>query len=110
MRREEGAGYRLARLEGLILEELRAILRDDVDDPRLEGVRLVAARLSVDYRHVRLHYTAIGDADRHAIGRALDRASPFMRARLNDALDLKRLPELRFVFDATPYEDEESDE
>ena len=101
---EEGAGHRHARLEGLILEELRALLRDDVTDPALNDVRISAVVLSVDYRHARVHFVLLG-AEQDAGGaripseRALARASPFLRARLADAIDLKRVPDLRFVFD-----------
>ena len=49
MRREdEGAGHRHHRVQGLLLDELRSLLRDDVHDPALGDVRVVAAVLSVD--------------------------------------------------------------
>lgn len=100
-REEEGLGYRHARLEGLIREELDALLRDEVSDPCLDGVRVTAASLSVDYRHARVHFAlGPGTFTRGEVERALVRATPFFRARLNDALDLKRVPDLRFVFDA----------
>lgn len=106
MRRDDGgAGYRHARLEGLILEELRAILRDDVTDPALSSVRPTTCTLSPDYKHVRVHYAALRSAFGLAeVERALSRAAPFVRARLAEAIELKRTPELRFVFDAEPYE------
>jgi len=108
---EEGAGHRHARLEGLILEELRALLRDDVSDPALGDVWVTAVVLSVDYRHARVHFTVTGPAEgpgeerdgspaaRAEKERALDRATPFLRAQLAIAIDLKRVPDLRFVFD-----------
>jgi ribosome-binding factor A len=106
MRRDdESSGFRLIRLQELILEELRGLLRDDVNDPTLHGVWITALVLSVDYRHARVHYAfseTDGDARgrREAIERAFARATPFLRARLADAIEMKRLPELRFVCDA----------
>jgi ribosome-binding factor A len=92
---EEGAaGHRHARVQGLILEELRAIVRDEISDPALSDVRINAVVLSIDVRHARVHYTADRPAER-----ALVRATPFFRARLADAIDLKRVPDLHFVFD-----------
>jgi ribosome-binding factor A len=116
MRREgnenEGAGYRHARLQGLILEELRALLRDDVTDPALTEVRITAVVLSVDYRHTRVHFAVRGAPDgveqeRGRVERALGRATPFLRARLADAIDLKRVPDLRFVFDGVAAPDDD---
>ena len=99
-RDDESAGHRHLRLEGLILEELRALLRDDVSDPRLEGVRIAAVVLSVDYKSARVHFVLNASSYlRHPTERALERATPFLRARLGEAIDLKRLPELRFLFD-----------
>ena len=110
MRRdEEGAGHRHLRVQGLVLEEIRSLLRDDVRDPALDAVRITAVVLSVDYRHARVHFVLVGveGAPASAIERALVRASPFLRARLADAIEMKRVPELRFVFDGTAPPDGE---
>jgi ribosome-binding factor A len=116
MRREtSGAGHRHARLQGLIFEELRSLLRDDVSDPALVGVRIRAVVLSVDYRHARVHFTIRTPSgpiteERTRIERALTRATPLLRARLADSLDIKRVPDLRFIFDGvTTAEDLEED-
>ena len=110
MRRdEEGAGHRRLRVQSLIREELEALLRDDVSDPDLAAVRLAAVALSVDYRHLKVHFVVqvpapasdpAGDARaRRTAQAALERATAFFRARLAEAIEMKRLPELRFVCD-----------
>lgn len=106
-REEEGAGHRHERVQGLILEELRALMRDDVSDPALADVRVTAVVLSVDYRHARVHFalTTRGE-QRHTVERALMRVTPFLRARLADTIDMKRTPDLRFVFDGVALPDE----
>ena len=103
MRREEGAGHRHERVQNLIFEELRALMRDDVSDPFLSGVRIVAVLLSADYRHARVHFVlSVGGEQRALVDRvlrSLERATSFLRVRLADAIELKRVPDLRFVFD-----------
>jgi ribosome-binding factor A len=102
MRRdEEGAGHRHLRVQSLLLEELRSLLRDDVADPTLADVRFAAVVLSVDYRNARVHFLLGAATQREpgAVSRALERAAPFLRARLAEAIEMKRVPELRFVFD-----------
>jgi len=108
MRRdEEGAGHRHGRVQGLILEELSALLRDDVSDPALIDVRIAGVVLSVDYRHARVHFAlATGHVDRVRVERALVRGTPFLRARLAEAIDMKRVPDLRFVFDGVAVPDD----
>jgi len=104
-RRELGqnAGFRRIRLEELLHEELASLLRDDVSDPDLYGVRITAVSLSVDYRNVRVHYVVYASArarlDQARVERALERATPFLRAQLAVAIDAKRVPDLRFVCD-----------
>jgi ribosome-binding factor A len=102
MRRDdEGTtGHRHARVQGLILDELEAVLRDEVSDPALADVRISAVVLSIDYRHARVHFTLSSAATgRRAVERALVRATPFLRARLAEAVETKHVPDLRFVLD-----------
>lgn len=107
MRREhEPSGHRHARLEELIFEELRSLLRDDIDDPRLTGLRITRLVLAADYRTARVHYALTTAAPARDVAAVLARAAPYLRARLAESLDLKRALELRFVFDAHLAEDE----
>jgi len=93
--------HRHQRVETSILEELRSILRDDVTDPRLDGVRLTAIVLSADSKIARVHFAIPrGGASRQEVEAAFVRATGFLRGRLSEGVDLKRTPDLRFVFEA----------
>lgn len=101
----EAAGHRHERLSRILREEIAAVLRDDLADPRLEAVRITVVELSVDYKNARVSFVG-GAADaprpeRERFERLLERATPFVRARLADAVDLKQVPALRFAWD--PY-------
>ena len=106
-RSDEGnAGHRHARLQELLLEELVGLFRDDVTDPALSDVAITRVALSVDYRHARVHYVVQGGArfDAALVASRLVRATPFLRARVGEAIDLKRVPEMTFVLDAATAE------
>jgi ribosome-binding factor A len=94
--------FRRERLETVVLEELRFIFRDDVTHPGLAGLRLLSLELSPDGSHARIAYAAPdagGEATTgQATGEALEAASGFVRARLAQALSLKRVPRLGFTF------------
>ena len=94
-------GHRHQRLQQLIEEELSSQLRDEVQDPRLADVRITAVELSVDYKNARVRYIVPDDskANLDKVQRAFERAAPFLRARIGEALDLKKLPTLSFVYD-----------
>lgn len=99
----DAEGHRPHRLEYILLEQLQSLLRDEAADPALDGVRLVSLRLSVDGGHARVAYAVearLGDAARveRASRDALARACGFLRWRLAELLDLKRLPTFTFTF------------
>jgi ribosome-binding factor A len=57
-------------------------------------------QISPDLQSARVFYTALGDgAARTNSARALDRAAPFLRRQIGSRLRLKRVPELKFLYD-----------
>ncbi|HEY4157244.1 MAG TPA: ribosome-binding factor A [Polyangiaceae bacterium] len=86
-------------MERLFCEELNSIIDSEINDPKLQGVRVSFVELSRDGARARVWfcmtpYPAI-EQPQYVRG-ALDRASGFLRARPCDALPLKRTPELCF--------------
>lgn len=105
---EEGApstsNIRNQRIEHIVLEELRSILDSEVSDPLARGIWPVSIHLTPDGSYAKVIY-AVHERDRSketAVARqtreALRRASGFIRARLASSLNLKRTPQLGFVF------------
>jgi ribosome-binding factor A len=88
--------------------ELARLLREEVSDPRIGLVTLTRVDVAPDFSNARVHWSALGaqpcdadegiapDADTQA---GLDSAAPFLRRRLAQLLELRRIPELRFVHD-----------
>ncbi|MFT3773856.1 MAG: ribosome-binding factor A [Minicystis sp.] len=99
----QAEGHRHERLSRILREEIAAVVRDELSDPRLDGVRITFVELSVDYKNARIGFVGPSAdaprADRERLERLLDRATPFLRARLVDAVDLKAVPALRFTWD-----------
>jgi ribosome-binding factor A len=101
--RDEHAGHRHTRLQQILREELESLLRDELTDPRLEGLRCTGVELSVDYRSARVRFFVPDEnatpANLAKVMRGLERATPFLHARMGEALEMKRLPALHFVYD-----------
>jgi ribosome-binding factor A len=99
---DPSAGIRALRLELLFREELNSILDGELGDPRFEGVRITLVELSRDASRARIWYSMTNTNDATSVTRiklAFEHAAAFFRARLCDALPLKRTPELSFRFD-----------
>lgn len=99
---DSGSGIRSQRLEELFREELNFLLDCEMTDRRLEGAVVTQVELSGDGARARVWFgTRQADSAARAseVKAALTRATGFMRARLSEALPLKRMPELRFAYD-----------
>ena len=101
--RDEHGGHRHQRLQQILEEELQSLVRDEITDPRLADLHVTAVELSVDYRSARVKF--VTDAPEETpkkleqIDRALEKATRFLRARLGESVEMKRLPELHFAYD-----------
>lgn len=85
---------RTARLDHLLREEISAIIRREIADPRIGFVTVTEVDVAPDLGHATVWVSAIGTLEeRRATLRALDRAMPFVRHHLG-ALRLKRIPQL----------------
>jgi len=111
---DPGAGIRALRLEQLFREELNSILDGELGDQRFEGVRVTLVELSRDGSRARIWYSMKSTHDAKRVTQAelaFEHAAPFVRARLCEALPIKRMPELTFRHDpAALFEPSASEE
>jgi ribosome-binding factor A len=110
----EALGPRVMRLERLFFEELDRLFRLEVSDPRLSNLAIARVQLSPDLRNAKIYYARRDavpgrppgltpgaarvheEAQHKKIHDGLDRVTPFLRARLADVVQMKRLPDLHF--------------
>jgi ribosome-binding factor A len=95
-----GQGARPDRIADQIRAEVSSMIARDLHDPGLGFITITRVEVSPDLQHARVFYSALGDPTARAnSGKALDRASSFMRRQIGQRLRLRRSPELAFVFD-----------
>jgi len=82
-----------------IQRELSAILRREMQDPRLALVTLTAVDVAPDLSHAVVYYTCLDEAQVAPAGNALARAAGFLRSHLAKRLKLYVTPALRFRHD-----------
>lgn len=90
------------RLEEQILRLLAELVRREVKDPRVGLVTFTTVELSRDLSHAKVYFVPF-DGQRTAaeVGAALASAAGFLRAHLKKQLEIRHVPELRFVVDQT---------
>src|SRR4030095_11745851 len=97
-------GPRPERVGDQIRSELATLLAREVHDPGIGFVTLTRVQVSPDLQQARVFYTSLGptgeeDKTRRNSERALERAAPFLRRQIGSRLRLRRVPELRFIYD-----------
>lgn len=95
-------GSRASRVGDQIRAELAELLAREVHDPGIGFLTITHVKVSADLQQARVFYTTIGDDKaRKDSARALQRATPFLRRHVGRRLQLKRVPELAWMFDET---------
>jgi ribosome-binding factor A len=94
---------RTERVGALLREEISALLRDDVRDPRMSGlVSITHVDVSPDLHNASAFVSVLGsEEDRASTLDALDHARPFIRRELGRRLHLRAIPDVRFVSDTS---------
>jgi ribosome-binding factor A len=95
-------GSRASRVGDQIRAELAELLAREVHDPGIGFLTITHVKVSADLQQARIFYTTLGDEKaRKESAKALQRATPFLRRHVGRRLQLKRVPELTWMFDAT---------
>ncbi len=93
-------GSRASRVGEQIRAELAELLAREVHDPGIGFLTITRVKVSPDLQQARVFYTTLGDdAARKDSARALQRATPFLKRHVGRRLQLKRVPELTWMFD-----------
>ena len=92
---------RTERINDLLREEISALLRREVKDPRVGGlVTVTEVDVSPDLRQAKVYVSVLGtDEEKTSTFRALAAASRFLQRELRKRLTIRRVPELSFVAD-----------
>lgn len=104
--------HRHERVAEEIRHEFEAMLAGELKDPRLACALSVAeVTVTPDLKHARIFLSAFGtNEERRGVRDGLAAAMGFIRSELAQRLDLRRVPEIHFVVDASGVEGGRLDE
>ncbi|MFA4967271.1 MAG: 30S ribosome-binding factor RbfA [Candidatus Margulisiibacteriota bacterium] len=88
------------RVAELIKEEVSRIIHERVSDPRIGFISITNVELTPDLKSAKIFASVLGDKnERQKTFEGLRSATPFIRGRLGDVLNLRFMPEISFVYD-----------
>ncbi|OIO74362.1 MAG: ribosome-binding factor A [Elusimicrobia bacterium CG1_02_37_114] len=92
---------RSERIRKLLQEEISKILRD-IKDPKLGFVTVTEVKISDDLSVSRVFYSVLGDEkERSDTGKVLSKATGYIRHCLSCSLELRKVPDIEFIYDDT---------
>jgi len=93
---------RASRVASLLREVLSEILATQLKDPAVGRITISRVTLSDDLRNARVYFNMLGtEAERQKTLAGLTRAAGFLRTELGKRMDLRRAPDLQFLYDDT---------
>ncbi len=93
---------RIERLETKILRELSSILQNDVKNTKVGFCTVTSVEVTNDLSYAKVYVSFLGDEDRKEVGlKGLESSKSFIRTLLAKRIQMRKVPELRFVLDET---------
>ena len=93
---------RVKQVGSLVREQLAQLLLNEISDPMLRDIVVTEVEMSPDLKVAHIYYTQ-GAQSKPLKEKELDqgfkRASSFLRRRIGVELELRSVPELRFIMD-----------
>ncbi len=96
----QSSGSRAERIADQIKDQVSQLLAFEVKDPAIGLLTVTHVKMTSDMGLASVYYTLVGDeVERRRTARALERATPFVRRRLAEDMNMRRTPEVRFHYD-----------
>ena len=89
---------KIERINHAILEEVSLILMREVKNQDLKFVTVTDTETTSDLSYSKIYYTVM-DKNQDLIQKELEKASPFIRTKLAEKIDIRHTPELKFIYD-----------
>ena len=91
---------RIDRISEEVRRELDAIIREEINDPRVDGTwSITRAEVTGDLRYAKIHVSVLEDERREKLMEALKNAKGYLRRALGKRMIIRSAPELIFVED-----------
>jgi ribosome-binding factor A len=93
---------RAEKLSEVIKEEIGRIIQTELKDPRLGFVTVIRVELTDDMRYGKVFFSVLGnvDAQKKSV-EALTSATGFIRRLIGERIELRFVPEIRFILDTS---------
>ena len=100
---------KIERINHMIMEEVSKILMLEVKDERFKFVTITDCDTSNDLSYCKIYVTVLDQEKKEETLKALNNASSFIRGELAKRIEIRHIPELKFIFDESIFYGEKID-
>ncbi len=93
------ASHKIERIASDIIKYLGNIMYTETDDELLKSVTLTAVDVTKDLSYAKVYFTSISELNHKDLEKELNEAAPFLRGKLAKVLEVRNIPELKFIYD-----------
>ena len=91
---------RMKRVENLILQSIPTIINQKVNDERIGFISITSVEISKDLSTAKVYYSQIGsEEEKEKTFKGLCSAAGTIKGYISNIVHLKRIPNLRFIYD-----------
>ena len=89
---------KIDRLNNTFVEKISEVLHNDIKDKHINLVTITDARVTNDLSFVKVYFTTMNDNKKEVL-LALNNAKGFIRSELCKKMNIRKMPEINFVYD-----------
>ena len=90
---------KIDRLNNSFVEHISRIIRTEIKDERISFVTITACKITNDLSFAKVYVTVLNDKERDNIIKLLNKASNFIERELSHKIEIRRMPNITFVYD-----------
>ena len=87
------------RIATIIRKNIAEIIQFEIKDPKLGFVSIPEVKVSKDFSYATVYVSFLKEEDEKPSMEVLNKAKGYIRSELASKLDIRRVPEIRFVVD-----------
>ena len=90
------------KMNGILQRELTDIISKEVKNPQVGFITITGVEVTGDFSLAKVYVTFLGQGYRKKHGlEALEKSKGFIRSMLASRLTIRRVPELKFIYDSS---------
>ncbi len=86
------------RLNNLFTEEISKIIQEELKDKSIGFTTITASKVTNDLSYAKVYFTTL-EEDKKRVADTLNKASGFIKSCLCERIEIRKMPEIIFVYD-----------